>query len=221
MFKRRKRLKALEEYKRLVECIIDMCESLWSNADDLQGVHVGELDHVNVVKGIMMSLDALITTYANNPFGLPSTSIGLTKAFNVVRDKFRPVVQLEIQIAEIDIKLKNCKFEMIREPNSQFEILPLQRNLEMHLGDNIAAIGLRLSQFKFAVRELQNNLVHEYALINAGIDIIDERNRLKNMTKDGITYSIDFKLIPKSEQLNINKSKEVPSNETKRGKSQG
>lgn len=198
---------------------MDTTESMIMAIDRLQGPNMGELDQMAVVKGLMITIDTLLNAYLNNSFGKPSTSLNLTKKFDEVQKSFNKVIRVSTKITEIDIRIKECKYNLIREPNLQYEIIPLQNNLEMHLADYVGALGLDCGQMKYTVRDLQNTVVSEFTLINANIDIRKERMRVKRTRKEGISYSIDFKLLPKDKQLNINKSKEVPSNDTKRGKS--
>ena len=189
--------------------------------DELIGMHAGELDVVSNIMGQLKTLDSFITSYVNNRYALPSTSLALPKKIIDIRKKYRDVVTFELKIAEIDLKLKEAHFNLTRNPNMAFEINPYIANLEMHLADNVASAKIKIDQMKFALREFQNIFVCEFALVQSGIDILEERKRFDKLKKDGISYSIDFKLIPKDELLNINKSKEVPSNETNRGKSSG
>lgn len=189
--------------------------------DELAGIHTGELDVVSNIMGQLKVLDSFITSYVNNRYALPSTSLALPKQLEHARLKYRDVVTFELKIAEIDLKLKEAHFNLTRNPNMAFELNPYIANLEMHLADNVASAKVKIDQMKFVLREFQNIFVCEFALVQSGIDIMDERQRFENLKKDGISYSIDFKLISKNELLNINKSKEVPSNETNRGKSSG
>lgn len=218
MFKKRKQKEQLTQYGAILQSLMNMSETLEKAADELQGMQMGEMAHVAAVKGLMLSLDTLIMAYVNNPLSLPSTALELPRKFDAINQMFIKVSHLQTQIAEINIKLKDIAAHLIREPNMKFELEPLKANLEMHLGDRIGATTIQVAQLKFRIRQFQNVIIPEHTVVALGIDVLEERNKMNGIRKDGISYSIDFKLVPKDEQLNINKSKEVSSNDTKRGK---
>ena len=218
MFKRRKQKEQLKQYGAILQSLMNMSETIEKESDELQGLQMGELSHVAAIKGLMLSLDTLIMAYINNPLSLPSTALELPKKFNDINKMFIKVCQIQTQIAEINIKLKDITAQVIREPNMKFELEPVKTNLEMHLGDRIGVTTIQISQLKFRIRQFQNVIIPEHTVVALGLDVLEERNKMKSINKDGISYSIDFKLVPKNEQLNINNSKEVSSNDTKRGK---